>query len=64
MTVDKPKNEKWGRGNNLIMQDKNAIYNEKIRKNIYYSYIHHFSDFKNTMIDTNLSYLKIIIGYL
>ncbi len=49
------------------MQDKSTIFHEEVKKEkIYYSYVHHFSDFENIINVPNLSctYLKIIIGYL
>ncbi len=39
--------KKLGRGNNLLMQDINAIFHETVKKEkVYYSYVHHFSDIK------------------
>ena len=41
------KTKKLGIGNNLLMQDVNAIFHEKVKKEkIYYSYVHNFSDFE------------------
>ncbi len=49
--------KKLGRGNNLLMQDKNAIFHEKVKnlKNILFLHTSFFLISKNTINGPNLS---------
>ncbi len=39
--------KEWGIGNNLMMQEVNAIFHENIKeRKIYYFYVHILSDFE------------------